>query len=184
MVHSSRKKKLRWVWSDQFNWHLCKAVFCLTISPIHLLLWAAAKGLACDFLPYVLRRGHMLVLYIVHYTHDTYICCACDLYNMCVHETNVVRRGQVLVLYIPCNIVYNIVYYTSGHMLRTGILRTWKPTLVKSLDSSDKDLQLQTHLDSLLFGGDLWQRISNDSAVNVVHISYPSRDCIASKSQR
>ena len=74
--------------------------------------------------------------------------------------------------------------YTSGHMLRTGILRTWKPTLVKSLDSSDKDLQLQTHLDSLLFGGDLWQRISNDSAVNVVHISYPSRDCIASKSQR
>ena len=88
-------------------------MFCLTISPIHLLLWAAAKGLACDFLPYVLRRGHMLVLYvyIVHYTHDTYICCACDLYNMCVHETNVVRRGQVLVLYIPCNIVYNIVYY-------------------------------------------------------------------------
>lgn len=129
-------------------------------------------------------RSYACPVHSTLYTHDTYICCACDLYNMCVHETNVVRRGQVLVLYIPCNIVYNIVYYTSGHMLRTGILRTWKPTLVKSLDSSDKDLQLHTHLDILLFGGDLWQRISNDSAVNVVHISYPSRDCIASKSQQ
>ena len=26
----------------------------------------------------------------------------CDLYNIRVHDTNVVRRGQMVVLYIPC----------------------------------------------------------------------------------
>ena len=48
---------------------------------------------------------------------------ACDLYNICEH---VGGCGQMLVLYITCDVVYNIVYYTSGHMLRTGILSTWK----------------------------------------------------------
>ena len=65
----------------------------------------------------------------------------------------------------------------------TTVLLAWDPPQVKSYPTHPtKDPQLQSHLDIQLFGGDLWERISNDSAMNAVHISYPSHYCIALKS--
>ena len=78
--------KKRRLWFYQLNWHSCKTVLCVTICPIHLLLWAAGKGLACDFLPYVVPRA-VICSYIEYNTHlYTRII---QMYNVCleVHDT-------------------------------------------------------------------------------------------------
>ena len=101
---------------------------------------SAGKGLACDFLPYVPRCGHMLGLYIVYY--HTYIVT----YIIFVY---MIQMWCAVVKWLSCTFhvfkVYSIVYYTSGHMLWNGMLRTWKPTQVKLLDSSDSHTQPRTH---------------------------------------
>ena len=77
--------KKRRIWFYQLNWHSCKTVLCVTICPIHLLLWAAGKGLACDFLPYVVPRA--LICSYIEYNTRLYTRII-QMYNVCleVHD--------------------------------------------------------------------------------------------------